>query len=1122
MACNAEPQCAVYAFIAPTCVGNAAPLCYLKSTATSATSATPCHCSGFPARSGAAPPYNGMEYTVAAQGIAALLGPYGLASVSLSSSRSPSGGLTAITYRVDLDSWAMVVGDTLVNSSVLSPPSVLQPTPATLQYEYANAVAGCNVSVSYEAVPEGSALGYIGFIRKGLALSCSTGPIDVISVSPWDTLRLTPATNAVVEAVSYPSGAMGGYGVFVRMGDGTGILATAENSFLYAQAQPVTSYTVGASTVMVHVGYHPFQHWWNASAGQAAGVSYVADAGILAIYPLRGVPVPQPPSARQGLEEDGAVRVMTVPSGPASDSHAALTLRQRVFSGSPLAGASVDVAERDAFRGVVEASVLLRSNEPITVHIPWTENDYQVDVSNATQFEEYSRILQRLSSLGISNILYAGSNSEVSNKANNTDGWGWEQTLWLNEGQHVREGVWLPGRDPLPPSLATLVAAAAANGVKLMPYVYPILAFSEDASWLYPSGGNGVMQARLSDPALQDFLVSTLLDLSSAVTGGLGGAGFDYTYFDEPDVTQYAQWFGWRRVLRNLRAALTQATGAVPVVDNRQANHAWGPWMWAAGSYAEPLQGDEGPYSWSAFVLDPHTDRQSANHQREISYLYAQSMFCPQAVLPGFMQHQTDRFNGSAGGIPENDFLVRDFDYYGAAYGVLSSIATAPANNVVCGLPARDAAEFGAFPADSDASGGVDISVDFYRTWFAWAAANFEVLRTVKPLPVPPAPGVTDGTFAMNGTGGFIFLFNPNSMALPSPSLALDASLDLLCTPGSVTFALTELYPVAGRVLTTAACGAQNISLALEGRSALVVSVQPVAARGPVLVGRAARASTEVPEFVHASTGDGLEMFLPEGSWADVHWDTNTQYARCAIAPLYVLVPTTEDVIKGKSVAVRFGSGGPRLMGDKMTQYSHTGAFDVTACPPGTPPPPTAPDGFTVLPVWFSAPANATFIHSAPVEGMGPQPSFTGGVINGTVNVPAAVFAQLAARNASYPLPYDSSDATIAWLVPGRLIAYIDVGRALGPGAAIAGLLDGRPITAQPVWSCRSLLRADCFSGYWLDLTAAGVQPDTPAALSLQIPAIPAGSFAGVFYDNVNTVSSAEVAHDQLPVAMAS
>jgi hypothetical protein len=40
--------------------------------------------------------------------------------------------------------------------------------------------------------------------------------------------------------------------------------------------------------------------------------------------------------------------------------------------------------------------------------------------------------------------------------------------------------------------------------------------------------------------------------------------------------------------------------------------------MWVAGSYAEPLQSDENSESWPAFLMDPHTDRLSANRQRQV------------------------------------------------------------------------------------------------------------------------------------------------------------------------------------------------------------------------------------------------------------------------------------------------------------------------------------------------------------------------------------------------------------------------------------------------------------------------------------------------------------------------
>ena len=51
-----------------------------------------------------------------------------------------------------------------------------------------------------------------------------------------------------------------------------------------------------------------------------------------------------------------------------------------------------------------------------------------------------------LSRLGVGHILYAGNNSALSSPSNNTDDWGWEVCLWLNEGQQLREGEWVRTR----------------------------------------------------------------------------------------------------------------------------------------------------------------------------------------------------------------------------------------------------------------------------------------------------------------------------------------------------------------------------------------------------------------------------------------------------------------------------------------------------------------------------------------------------------------------------------------------------------------------------------------------------------------------------------------------------
>ncbi len=135
----------------------------------------------------------------------------------------------------------------------------------------------------------------------------------------------------------------------------------------------------------------------------------------------------------------------------------------------------------------------------------------------------------------------------------------------------------------------------------------------------------------------------------------------------------------------------------------------------------------------------------------QMNYDYAQNKFCPPSALPGFMNHQSERVGAAslAGAYvaavstrcvaltpyrlrcprpsdcvvcgPAEQWNVRDYDFYGAAYSILSAIGTGGLNAVVCGIPARDAGEFQAFPQSGPAT---ETSIDFYRTWFAWASDN--------------------------------------------------------------------------------------------------------------------------------------------------------------------------------------------------------------------------------------------------------------------------------------------------------------------------------------------------------------------------------------------------------------
>jgi len=790
-------------------------------------------------------------------------------------------------------------------------------------------------------------------------------------------------------------------------------------------------------------------------------------------------------------------------------------------------GAMLDYAERDALRAAAETHYLLPPTVTVKINVGWTENDQTVDISNSS-IVEYERIIAMANAIGLTHILAAPQNTNVSSYVNATDWWGFEEILWFSLGIAQRQGEWAPP-DALPHEVAAFLQLAgntgnASSAVNLVPYIYPILGWhSADPSWRQdPTNLDSF--CTLDHQGFQEFLTDAITAFQAST--GARGAGFDFTYLISPTASNYAQWRGWRRVLTDIRlaanASAARSGSTVPfAVDSRQANHQWGPWMWAAGSYAEPLQSDEQPESWQEVVPEPKTDRASADHLRRMGWLYSQTQFCPPSAMPGFAHHQTDRYYANGYYPRAGDFNLRDYDYFGAPYSLLSSIAVGGLNSVICDIPARDEQEFLAFPADGAAED--EMSVAFYRRWFAWADAHMDHLRAAKYLPVAPATlnGGVDGVYMFpisTPNSGFLFMFNADTSANMSMPVHLSPATDIYCTPGADAFALTEVWPLP-RALGTYACGS-NFTVAAEGRSATVYSLDPVSApdaRFLFAAGRAARRATSV-EF-DASIGQ-----LRVSGWAD---HDSTLSAGCAIAPMYVQLPMRllPALTSAQAESSRPGSAQERgLVPVRFTVLgdNHRGGGRVPhACPPGTASPPDALPSHAVVALHLSA-VGPTFVRSQAVTGMGYDPIFAGGALTGTVNVPAPVFAQLAARAASFPVPWTADDLAISWLAPARLLAFIDDGRVFWSAknnATLTATLDGVPIPVLPSWNCRS--RQDptsgCWNGFFLDLTGAGATAGRDFALVLHVPPIPTGSlgaFRGVYYENVNTVYTSSAAEE--------
>jgi len=496
----------------------------------------------------------------------------------------------------------------------------------------------------------------------------------------------------------------------------------------------------------------------------------------------------------------------------------------RYVPGAKQEGATIDMAEVDSLVACVRAFLLYRPTKSIRVHIPWCENDYQIDVAKPEGKEEYKRIIERASELGCQYVLYTPANSELATQGENRDAWGWENLLWMDLGQKIRKGQWDPAKDAVPGVTAEMLEYAKSNGVKLMAYVYPSLPFMQKPEWTSWVKGEpgGYLGADTGQRSFQDWLLDKLVTFSEK-TGG-GGYSFDHWWiaYDETPSSHYAQWYGCRRILHELRRRSPEG-----VIDGRQQYHYFGVWTWLAGSYPHPLNSDEQPASFKAFP-DLRFDRVSADRQRYISWWYRVHCFVPPEIMPGYIGHQTQR-NEPGKGTRRDRFRATDWDTLGWRYSLLSSIASAPFNHVVNMIPARDMNEYRTF-SEADKK--------WFREWLDFTDRNMEILRNVRPIIGQPMVGRVDGWAAFKGERGFVFLFNPNYRALEA-EFGLDKSIGL--NEGK-SFVIRQLYPDAekGRVIGNSKAFweyGRKVTLAVPGTDVVVLEVEraPERIEQPVL-----------------------------------------------------------------------------------------------------------------------------------------------------------------------------------------------------------------------------------------------------------------------------------------------
>ena len=832
------------------------------------------------------------------------------------------------------------------------------------------------------------------FLSKQLVLtlpSGSTGRVDAIEVLRAEIL----SPIAREHKASSASGA-----VFLRLGESNsppkfGAFLALQNPFLKWER-------VGQR---ISLSYTPEMEW-RASYGP-----FASDRACIGLYPLSGLEFP--------ARNIGEWKYLREP--------------ERAFDGQP----SLDRAEFEAMTRCVDAFALVRPKRSLRVHVPWCENDYQIDVATPAGRGEWKRILDQCAAIGCDHTLFTPANSAVAPLQDNADAWGWENCLWLGLGQRIRKGEWDIAKDAIPPSIQEMLDYAKAKKVKLVAYAYPTLGWKQNPEWTAWCGGQtgGYIGVDTGVRSFQDWFLDQLCAFQKRT--GIAGYSFDHWWIAyEPTkdgknpTSKYAQWCGCRRILTELRRRIPDV-----VIDGRQQYQWFGAWTWLGGSYPHPTTNDEQPGSFENFP-DLHFSRVSGDRQRWAAWYYHMEQFTPWEIVPGYMTHQTPRNNAAGQCVRDRAFHVRDWDYLGWRYAVISSIGTAPFNHVVDLLPARDETEFAHFgPQDQR----------WLREWMNWTDQNRAMLKHLRPIIGPPVLGRVDGTAAVAGGRGFVFLFNPNYRDLPA-EFRLDASIGL--SQGE-SFVLRELYPRAGCLLGKPQVGfwryGDQVSLPIKGPEALVVEVVPAAdIRRPALLNATGQAALDG----HTLVLNGVEGEMGKATELAVLLPPKKKVSRIMLNGRDFNSFQQQDDVARLTVA---------FAGKRFDHCQQAGAYDR---------------------------------------------NFSNTVYRAKFSVPQHVFTQLSDRRSAWPVSYTEEELRATWRGSDRLLLYIHI--ADPDDRWVVGLkLNGQPVEVMKAYSnVFALDRERTFTGFYADLSS--LAPDTSYEAEVTLPdTLQPGQFQGLFFENV-------------------